>query len=112
MGSVSRYLAQLAAARYLPPPFPLGTLLINGLGCLLIGLVYVLTARSPAAAPELRLLLVTGFCGGFTTFSAFSYETLTLLQNGHYLLVVLYVAGSVLLGLLATVAGGALGRLL
>ena len=111
LGSVSRYLMQLAVARHFSHPFPLGTLLVNVLGCLLIGLFYALAEKGTIASPELRLLLTTGFCGGFTTFSTFSYEMLTLLQNGEYLLVVLYAAGSVLLGLLATFAGVALVRL-
>lgn len=109
-GSVSRYLAQMAVARHFTHPFPLGTLLVNVLGCLLIGLFYALAEKGTLASPTLRLLLTTGFCGGFTTFSTFSYETLTLLETEHYLLVALYVAGSVLLGLLATFAGAALVR--
>ncbi|MBO0359435.1 fluoride efflux transporter CrcB [Hymenobacter sp. BT186] len=112
MGSVCRYYGQLLVARYLAHPFPLGTLLVNVLGCLLIGLFYAAAERGTIASPELRLLLTTGFCGGFTTFSTFSYETITLLENGQYGLVLLYVVGSVLLGLLATFAGVALVRAL
>ena len=112
VGSVSRYLLQLAVARQLAHPFPLGTLLVNVLGCLLIGLFYALAEKGALGSAELRLLLTTGFCGGFTTFSTFSYETLVLLENGSYFLLVLYVAGSVGLGLLATFGGVALGRLL
>lgn len=112
VGSVCRYYGQLLVARYFAHPFPLGTLLVNVLGCLLIGLFYAAAERGTIASPELRLLLTTGFCGGFTTFSTFSYETLTLLENGQYGLVALYVAGSVLLGLLATFAGVALMRAL
>jgi CrcB protein len=110
IGSVSRYLAQMAVARHFTHPFPLGTLLVNVLGCLLIGLFYALAEKGTLASPTLRLLLTTGFCGGFTTFSTFSYETLTLLETEHYMLAALYVAGSVLLGLLATFAGVALVR--
>lgn len=112
VGSVCRYYGQLLVVRYFAQPFPLGTLLVNVLGCLLIGLFYALAERGTIASPEMRLLLTTGFCGGFTTFSTFSYETLTLLENGHYALVALYVAGSVLLGLFATFAGVALVRAL
>lgn len=112
VGSVSRYLTQLVVARHFAHPFPLGTLLVNVLGCLLIGLFYALAEKGTLASPMLRLLLTTGFCGGFTTFSTFSYETLTLLEAGEYLLVAFYVAGSVLLGLLATFAGMALVRAL
>jgi CrcB protein len=112
VGSVARYLLQLAVARHFTTPFPLGTLLVNVLGCLLIGLFYALAEKGTISTPELRLLLTTGFCGGFTTFSTFSYETLTLLENGEYVLAALYVAGSVFLGLLATFAGVALVRAL
>ncbi|UOG75090.1 fluoride efflux transporter CrcB [Hymenobacter tibetensis] len=112
VGSVARYLLQLAVARHFTTPFPLGTLLVNVLGCLLIGLFYALAEKGTISTPELRLLLTTGFCGGFTTFSTFSYETLTLFENGEYVLVALYLAGSVFLGLLATFAGVALVRAL
>lgn len=110
VGSVSRYLAQLLVARHFVYPFPLGTLLVNVLGCLLIGFFYAAAERGTIASPELRLLLTTGFCGGFTTFSTFSYETLTLLTDGEYFFVALYAAGSVLLGLLAAFAGVATVR--
>jgi len=110
VGSVSRYLAQLLVARHFVYPFPLGTLLVNVLGCLLIGFFYAAAERGTIASPELRLLLTTGFCGGFTTFSTFSYETLTLLTDGEYFFVALYAAGSVLLGLLAAFAGVAAVR--
>ena len=105
VGSVSRYLLQLLVARHFVHPFPLGTLLVNVLGCLLIGFFYAAAERGTIGSPELRLLLTTGFCGGFTTFSTFSYETIALLTDGEYAYGALYVAGSVLLGLGATFAG-------
>ena len=105
MGSVSRYLLQLLVARHFVHPFPLGTLLVNVLGCLLIGFFYAAAERGAIGSPELRLLLTTGFCGGFTTFSTFSYETITMLTDGEYGYVALYVVGSLLLGIGATFAG-------
>lgn len=105
VGSVSRYLLQMLVARHFVYPFPLGTLLTNILGCLLIGFFYAAAERGTIGSPELRLLLTTGFCGGFTTFSTFSYETIALLTDGQYLYVALYVTGSLLLGLGATFAG-------
>lgn len=96
-GSVLRYLIALAGAR-IGCGVPWATLLANGLGCLLIG---VLGGWLPATAAgrEWRLLLTVGFCGGFTTFSTFCNEALGWLRTGHYAAFFLYVAGSVCLGL-------------
>ncbi len=82
--------------------FPLGTFTVNMLGCLLIG---VLSSAIPKEYHELRLLLIAGFCGGFTTFSAFSLEGLALWQNQNYTILTLYTAASILLGLLAVWLG-------
>ncbi len=104
LGSLARYWCSLGAARLWGPAFPLGTMLINIVGSLILG--FLLTSSAgPTADPRLRLLLGTGFCGGFTTFSAFSVESLDLLQKGSYALAFLYVAGSLVGGL----AGGFLG---
>ena len=83
--------------------FPLGTLLVNAVGGLLIGVAMVWFTRSPHEL--LRLLLVTGLLGGFTTFSAFSLDTLTLYERGQPGVAAAYVAGSVVLSLAAIVAG-------
>ena len=91
--------------------FPWGTFAVNVTGSLAIGLVMtLLIARS--ADPMYRLLLVTGFLGGYTTFSAFSFEALSLLEARRWDAAALYVIGSVVLGLLATALGLGLGRLL
>ena len=93
--------------------FPAGTLTINVLGCLLIGGLARLGVQNAISA-ELRLLLITGFLGAFTTFSAFGNETVLLMQNQKSGLALLYVAASVLLGLGAIWAGqwlvGGLGK--
>ena len=88
--------------------FPLGTLLVNCLGGLLIGVAMVWFARSPD--DTLRLLLVTGVLGGFTTFSAFSAESLGLLQRGHWGLALLHSAAHLLGALACTALGFALAR--
>ncbi len=91
--------------------FPWGTLAVNLTGSLAIGLVMtLLLARG--ADPTYRLLLVTGFLGGYTTFSAFSFEALSLLEARRWDAAALYVIGSVLLSLLAAALGLGLGRLL
>ena len=83
--------------------FPLGSLLVNCVGGLLVGIAMVWFQRMPDEL--LRLLLVTGFLGGFTTFSAFSAESLTLLQRGHWALALMHSAAH-LVGALACTAGG------
>lgn len=89
--------------------FPWPTLSANVLGCLLIGLFYSLSSRL-GWSPEVRLLLTTGLCGGFTTFSTFSNEGLSLLRTGNYGLFVLYFVLTLLLGLGAVALGSWLGK--
>lgn len=84
--------------------FPVGTLVINLLGCFVIGCMFGLSERTNISL-ELRLFVMTGLCGGFTTFSAFGLETLNLLRLGQTTYALSYVAASVLLGLLATFVG-------
>jgi CrcB protein len=108
LGSILRYLLQVFAGRHIPVAFPIGTFLVNFSGCFLIGLFYSLASRYTGFSPEWRLFLITGICGGFTTFSTFSYDGLMLLKQGAYINFLLYVIGSVVLGLLATFAGVAI----
>jgi CrcB protein len=108
LGSVLRYMLQVFAGRHIPIAFPMGTFLVNFSGCFLIGIFYSLASRYTGFSPEWRLFLITGICGGFTTFSTFSYDGLMLLKQGSYLYFLLYVIGSVVLGLLATFAGVAI----
>jgi CrcB protein len=110
-GAAARYgVAQWAGQRW-DRTLPWGTLAVNLTGSLAIGLVVtLLLARGDD--PTFRLLVVTGFLGGYTTFSAFSLETLVLLQERRWDTAALYVAGSVLLGLIACGAGIVMGRLI
>lgn len=104
-GSVARFLTVTAAAR-IAPGWPWGTLAVNVAGSLAIGLLSVaLSARMP-----LSPLLIGGFLGGFTTFSAFSLDALTLWQAGQAPQAAAYVVGSVLLSLAAVALGAALAR--
>lgn len=109
-GSVARYLTGLAMTRLLGPAFPWGTITVNIVGSFAIGLLTELVARKLAAPMEMRLLLVVGFLGGFTTFSSFSLDTMALVERGAGLTAFAYVAASVALSLAAAFGGLALGR--
>ena len=103
-GGVTRYLVSLAMKSVGGFPWP--TFIVNAVGCLLIGLLWGLSVRSSnALSGHLGLFLSIGFCGGFTTFSTFSKESLALLQTGSYLTFALYAVGSVLLGIAAVALG-------
>ena len=95
------------------PRFPWGTLLINVLGSCVIGLVagITLTPARVGIHPDIRIFLMTGICGGFTTFSAFSLQTLELMQAGELIPAFGYAIGSVVLCVIATWCGWLLGRL-
>ncbi len=105
IGTVARYLFQQGISKLLPVLFPFGTLLVNLTGCFLIGLIYALSERWNILTPEWRLFLTTGICGGFTTFSTFSYETYNLIREEQYVYVSLYIGISVLVGLALTFLG-------
>lgn len=108
LGSMWRYWMQVTIAKYITITFPLGTFIVNLTGCFLIGLLYSLTGKYTWLTVEWRLFLITGICGGYTTFSSFSYESILLFRQGSYLYFFMYVLGSVILGLLATVLGTAI----
>jgi CrcB protein len=103
-GSLLRYLAGGAIQRLSPSGFPVGTLFVNVVGCFLIG-VFVRFLLHMQTSPGMRALLVVGFCGGFTTFATFSIETVGLIEGGEYTRAAMYIAGSVLLCIMATFAG-------
>lgn len=85
--------------------FPWGTLGVNLLGCLLFGIIFAIFSKNYSADKTLYLLLATGFCGGFTTFSAFANESVELLQNGQMLVFIGYVTTSVAAGILLIALG-------
>jgi len=104
IGGIFRYLlSQFVQSRILLV-FPFGTLAVNIIGCFLIGLVYGISERGNMSA-EWRLFLATGILGGFTTFSAFSYETVSLLRDGQLWYALAYISSSVIIGVLATFVG-------
>lgn len=105
-GSILRYLTQVAVNKIIPElAFPLGTFIVNIVGCFLIGLLYGMSVKHSWLTAEWQLLLITGLCGGYTTFSSFSYESVSLISEGQFLYFGLYVGLSVLLGLCATLLG-------
>lgn len=100
IGSVTRYLAGLIPIKP-QNGFPLTTLMINVLGSFCIGIIVAIAGRTKGFDPKLLLLLKVGFCGGFTTFSTFSLETVGLLQKGNYFTAGIYMALSAILCILA-----------
>ncbi|NRP18723.1 putative fluoride ion transporter CrcB [Ensifer adhaerens] len=110
IGSMVRYLVGLWTLHRWGPGFPWGTLGVNITGSFLIGLLAELIMRKFGASAEMRLFLITGVLGGYTTFSAFSLDTITLFERGDAALAVTYIAASVVLSILAVFAGLALMR--
>jgi CrcB protein len=110
LGSVLRYLVGLWTLRSFGPSFPWGTLTVNVTGSFLIGVLAEVIARKFGASAEMRVFLITGILGGYTTFSAFSLDAITLLERGEPVTALIYVASSVLLSALAVFAGLVLMR--
>jgi CrcB protein len=109
LGGVARFYLATAVQQRLGAAFPWGTLLINVSGSLLLGFIVRYALAAPMSL-ELRALLTTGFCGGYTTFSTYSYETAALLEDGQYQRAGLYAFGSVFVAIAATFCGFILAR--
>ena len=105
VGSMLRYGVQRILQVQGTASFPTGTLLVNIAGCFLIGILWSIVSRSLTWNEEMKLLLMTGFCGGFTTFSAFTLEGIGLLKENKTSLFFIYLTASVVGGLLATFIG-------
>jgi fluoride exporter len=110
LGSILRYSLGTAAQRLIVTTFPIGTFLVNAIGSFVVGVMYVWLIERVGVQPEVRAFLIVGVLGGFTTFSSFSLETVTLLMQASYGRAALNVAASVLVCLLGTALGILLGR--
>lgn len=110
VGACARYMISRFASKILSPDFPYGTLFINVTGSLLLGWFMIWSTERAMPDPRWRLALAIGFCGSYTTFSSYAFESFAYFEQGHYLLFAGNVLTNNLLCLLAIVAGAALAR--
>lgn len=110
IGSVARYLISRATQNAFATTLPVATLIVNVLGCFIIGMLYAIFARHTNIDANLRLMLTVGFCGGFTTFSTFMNENFNLINSGNILTCALYIGISVALGFVGVWGGAIIGN--
>lgn len=110
VGSVARFGVNLTAPRLLGADFPWATLIVNILGSLIMGFLAAFLAEKYSDQPDLRLFLLTGVLGGFTTFSAFSLDVFNLVQRGESSTAMIYASASVVLSIVAVFAGFVVSR--
>ncbi len=112
LGGIARFLLSRYVQQAVVSSFPYGTLVVNLLGCFIIGLLYGIFDRGNLGHPEWRMFLTVGFCGGFTTFSTFANENFSLLKDGEVLQSAVYASLSLFLGILATYLGNLMIKIL
>jgi len=105
IGSVMRYLVQFYVEKGMSSTFPVGTLIANIAGSFIIGMVFAIAEKGNLMSSEWRIFLTVGICGGFTTFSSFSYNTFTMLKEHSYSQLFFNVGGNLVLGILAVYLG-------
>ena len=110
VGAIARYLLSTFVARHHSTVFPYGTLLINITGSLVLGFFLIYSTERALLDPRLRLLIAIGFCGSYTTFSSYAFESFALMEQGQWLTTGLNILSSNVLCLLAVMVGAALAR--
>ncbi len=110
VGANLRYFIGQYVAKLIPSNLPYGTLLINATGSFILALFLVWTTERVLADPRWRLIIAVGFCGGYTTFSSYAYETFSLFENGQWLTCALNILANNILCLVGTVLGAVLAR--
>lgn len=111
IGGVLRYIISKLIQNSMISSFPFGTFVVNIIGCFLIGVIYGLTERGNYISTEWKMFLTVGFCGGFTTFSTFANENVSMLRDGNFMSFAVYTSFSVFLGLSATYFGNLITKL-
>jgi len=112
VGANARYLLSRYAVKLLGPVFPYGTLIINIVGSLIVGFFLAWTSERALVDPRWRLLIVVGFCGSFTTFSSYAFESMAYFEQGQWSLMAANILSNNVLCLVAVMAGMALARVL
>jgi CrcB protein len=112
VGANARYWISRSTLRLFGPVFPYGTLAINVLGSFVVGFFMVWTTQRVMVDPRWRLLIAVGFCGGFTTFSSYAFESMALMEQGQWAMMATNIVSNNLLSLAAVLTGMALARLL
>jgi fluoride exporter len=110
LGSVARYLLSSIVLRVSGPMFPLGTFVVNIIGCFVFGALAGAASARLSLAQEVRLFLFTGILGGFTTFSSYAFESFALIRDGQFVAATANIVGQVVVGLIALAGGFLLGR--
>lgn len=108
LGAISRYLISIYTSKIFISKIPIGTLTVNILGGILIGLIMDLNLKNNIISEELKLFLTTGLLGGLTTFSTFSYETVNLIQSGQFILALENILLNIILSLIGVMIGSSI----